>query len=146
MAHFTRRMSVAAVAVCLLGIAVANAADDAAKLPVIEVNDGAALKANIDKEVVLVGTCKQAAWSDTGKVLNVTFNGGEQTGVMVVAFAQSKKKLDEAFGGDIAKTLTGADLRVRGKLREYAGKSGQKARPEITITDGSQVTIVIKGK
>ena len=143
-AHVRRRslLAVAALACCCLAAADEPAADSV-KLPVVDVADKAALEANIEKDILLSGTCKSATWSDTGKVLNIDFKGAEETKVDAVAFSSTKKRLDAAFNGDVAKTITGAPLRIRGRLREYSGKTGAKGHAEITISDPSQITIVI---
>lgn len=143
MRTITQRTGLAFAALLLLTRAGVFAADDPSKLPVVDANDAAAIAANMDKDIFLRGSVTAATWSDTGKVMNVFFKGVERGGVRVVAFSQSRKRLDEAFNGDVAKTLIGANVRIRGRLREYAAKGTQKGYPEVTISDPSQITIVI---
>jgi DNA/RNA endonuclease YhcR with UshA esterase domain len=59
--------------------------------------------------------------------------------LQVAAFSRIKDQLDKAFSGDAAKTLTGAKVRIRGKVAPYKGK------PEIMISQTSQITILEPG-
>ena len=104
---------------------------------VVAASDKAALMANIDNTVIITGVCTQAVWSDSGKVMNIKFAGSEQSGFNAVVFDRVRKRLEEAFLGDVAKAWVGGTLRIRGELREYKGN------PELTIDDPSQVTVAV---
>ena len=117
----------------------ARAADDAPKT--LAASDTAAIAAAKDNEVVVQGKISSAEWSRTGKVCNITFENAP--GFMAVAFVKSRKKLDEAFGGDAAKQLTGATVKLSGKLGEYKGYDRKfKDAMQLIIKDTSQVTVV----
>src|SRR5207253_1848215 len=92
---------------------------------VIDPADKAAIEANMDKDVVVEGVVDTAAWSGSGKVMRVEFKGNQQSKLHAVLFASKKKDFDEAYSGDVAKTLTGARVRIKGKLEQY------QSRPEI---------------
>ena len=110
---------------------------------IIAVSDKAALDANKAKEVTVEGVVREAAWSGSGKVMNISFDGAEETKLAAVVFSKNKDRINQAFSGDAAKAWTGAKLRIRGTLRQYGGKVADRAgHPEITISDPSQVTVV----
>ena len=110
---------------------------------VIDVSDKAALEANKEKQVTVVGTCSGASWSSSGKVMNISFAGAEESRFGAVMFEKNKQKMDAAFGGDAAKAWTGAKLRIRGKLSTYGGKvAARLGETQIIINDSSQVTVV----
>ncbi len=110
---------------------------------VISATDTAALKAAIGQDVVVEGTIERAEWSRSGKVINIEFKGASADGFIAVAFDRIRKKLDESFNGDFAKTMTGATVRLRGKLEASGAKDPKFAnRPQLIISDPSQVTIV----
>lgn len=118
-------------------------AQEAPTSSIIAVSDKAALEANKEKDVVVEGVVSTAAWSSSGKVMNLHFEGTDETRFSAVVFEKNKDRIDKAFGGDATKAWTGAKVRIKGKLREYAGKTGdRKATPEITISDPGQVTVV----
>lgn len=135
------RVALLAAAAAIV-VAAAAIAQDAAS-GVIDVSDKASIDANMEKDVVVQGVCALAEWSKSGKVMNITFEKTDETRLTVVAFSRTKDRLDAAFGGDATKAFTGATIRVRGKLRAYGGKAeAMKGRPEVTITDPAQVTVV----
>ena len=106
---------------------------------IIDVADKAAIDASKGKEVVVEGVVDTAAWSGSGKVMRIEFKGNQQSKLHAVVFASKKKDFDEAYSGDVAKTLTGARVRVKGKLEDYQN------RPEIKISSTSQLTILEPG-
>lgn len=136
----------------VLTIAFHSRAEDPATAPtthpsIIQASDKATIDSVIaaakDEEVVVEGLCTDAAWSNSGKVMNLKFDGAEESRFCAVVFVKHREKIDESFGGDATKAWSGAKLRIKGKLREYAGKSSaMKGRPEITIAEASQVTVV----
>lgn len=110
---------------------------------VIAATDTAALKAAIGQDVLVEGTVDRAEWSRSGKVINIEFKGASADGFIAVAFDRIRKQLDESFNGDFAKTMTGATVRLRGKLEASGAKDPKFAnRPQLIINDPSQVTIV----
>lgn len=146
----TEKFRIASVfcAAAVLTIAVASRADDPTTAPtsqptIIQAGDKAAIEAAMDKDVIVEVVCTDAVWSNSGKVMNLTFAGAEETRLSAVVFVKNRDKIDEAFAGDATKAWTGAKLRIRGKLKTYAGKSSaMKGKPEIAITEASQVTVV----
>jgi hypothetical protein len=107
--------------------------------PVIAASDKAALDANDGKEVTVTGTIKKAAWSGTGKVMNVEF---ADSPLVAAVFEKNKAAIDRAFGGDAAKKWTGAKVKVSGKLAKYGGRiEALKGKPQIIIDKAEQVVI-----
>jgi DNA/RNA endonuclease YhcR with UshA esterase domain len=120
----------------------ASPSSDATKTEVVDVADTAAVKAMMGKDVILVGTVKVSEWSRSGRVMNIEFDDGE-TKLLVVLFERSRESFDKAFGGDVAKALKGAKVRVTGKLEEYGGRDEKmKGRPQVILNRASQLTIV----
>ena len=103
---------------------------------VIAANDKDALAANQDKETSVEGVVDKAEWSGTGKVMRITFKDAAESKFQSVIFVKNREKFDKAFDGDVAKALTGAKVRVKGKLTEYRGA------PEIALENVEQVTVV----
>lgn len=140
----TRRfLLVAAVCSLLAGSALVRAEDaPAAASGIVAVSDHDQIKANVDKEIVVEGKVEKAEWSRSGKVFNMTFEGVDENKFAVVYFERNKNKFDEALQGDAGKTLTGASVRIRGKVVAYKGKSENlKERLEMHLTDPTQITI-----
>jgi len=124
----------------LLALSIAVSADDDAPKN-LDASDTAAIAAAKDTEVIVQGKINSAEWSKSGKVCNITFENAP--GFMAVAFVKSRKKLDEAFGGDAAKQLAGATVKLSGKLGEYKGYDKKfKDAMQLIIKDTSQVTVV----
>lgn len=145
-----KNLRVAATLIGTLAFALAGATraqEPAASQPVsggvIAVGDKAALEANLNNDVIVEGKVSVAAWSNSGKVMNIQFEDATESRFGAVVFLKNKEKIDTAFGGDATKAWTGAKLRVKGKLSEYGGKSeAMKGSLQIIITDPAQVTIV----
>ena len=109
----------------------------------IDVSDKDAIAAAMGEEVIIEGTIQLAEWSRSGKVMNIEFNDASESRLLAVIFERHRADLDPAFGGDVAKTLTGAKVRIKGVLAPYGGRSeAWKGRPQIIITRGEQLTIV----
>ena len=123
----------------LLALAPLTAAQD---LPaVLRANDAAAIEAAKDASVIVVGKVTKAEWSRSGKVLNIEFEGA--TNFTAAEFERQKAKLDESFSGDFGKALTGAIVRLNGKIQPYGGHDQTlKNTLQLLITDSSQVTVV----
>lgn len=137
--------SLAAIALLLAGGASVRAEDPAATTTssIIQAGDKSAIDAAMNSEVTIEGVCSEAAWSNSGKVMNVQFKDADESKLMAVVFVKNREKIDQAFGGDATKAWTGAKLRIKGKLQSYGGRSeAMKGRPEMVITDASQVTVV----
>ena len=103
---------------------------------ILHPGDKDALAAAADKDVVIEGTIDKASWSSSGKVMKATFQDGADSKLSVIIFSSNKDKFDKAFNGDVAKTLTGAKVRLKGHLKDYKGT------PEIVLDNVDQVTIV----
>ncbi len=107
---------------------------------VIDVTDKAAIEAQNGKSVTVQGKITLAEWSKTGKVMNITFNNA--THFTAAAFERNRAKLDEGFSGDIAKAMTGANVKLTGKIQPYGGRSAAlKDSYQMIITGVNQVTI-----
>lgn len=105
---------------------------------VLDVKDAEGIqKALADgQEVSVQGAVKKADWSAKGTVLRIHFEGAETSKFHVVIFGKERDKFDAAFGGDVAKALAGAVIRVKGKVAEYRGD------PQIAVQDPAQITKV----
>lgn len=125
------------------GAALVHAADEAPAAPassqpssqpsVIQASDADAVKAAVNSETTVEGVIESAAWSSSGKVMNGKFKDSD---LRVAAFSRIKDKLDQAFSGDVAKTLTGAKVRIKGKVADFKG------HPEIMVNQTTQITIL----
>ncbi len=133
-----------AFAVVICGsLASVRAADEAPSAPassqpssapsVVQATDADAIKSATNSDVIVEGVIESAAWSSSGKVMNGKFKDSD---VRVAAFSRIKDKLDQAFSGDVAKTLTGAKVRIKGKLADFKG------HPEIMVNQTTQITIL----
>lgn len=134
------------VVLLFVAFAVARAQDSSSSdAPVVlDAADKAGLEANRGKVAFVTGKVKQAEWSKSGKVLNITFENAPS--FMAAAFEKNRKKLDEAFSGDLAKTLVGATVKLSGKLQVYGGYMEElKDSTQLIITTVNQVTIVEPG-
>ena len=111
---------------------------------VIDVTNKAAVAAAMNTDAIVEGVVERAGWSRSGKVMNIEFKGAE-SGLLAVVFERKRQQLDEAFAGDLAKALTGAKVRINGRIQPYGGRvESMKGRPQIIIEDGHQITIVEK--
>src|SRR4051812_49647377 len=81
-----------------------------------------AFEAVMGKLVVVQGTVLSASWSETGKVMNIEFRNAARSRFIAVIFERNRAKIDEGFNGDIATTLAGAKVRIRGMLEAYGGQ------------------------
>ena len=118
-------------------------AEDETTMVVIPATDTAALDAAVGKQVVVTGKVKSAEWSRSGKVMAIQFEGAPDGGFQAVLFEKNRKKMDEAYAGDVAKNLVGKQLHVRGRLQMYGGRlETKKGRPEVVISNDSQLTIM----
>lgn len=115
----------------------------AAQMVVLDATDTAGLRAAVGKMVVVDATVASAEWSKSGKVLVVRFEGVGPDGFQAVVFDRDRKRLDEAFTGDLAGMLPGKTVKLRGVLIEYAGRQqSQAGRPELILKNDSQITVV----
>ena len=132
-----------------IGAAQVRAADEAPAAPaapasrpssapsVLQVTDIDGIKAAMNQEATVEGVIDSAAWSSSGKVMVIKFKDTEFSGA---AFSRIKEQLDKAFSGDVAKTLTGAKVRLKGKIGEF------KEKPQIVISQTTQITILEPGE
>lgn len=105
---------------------------------VIKASDKAALEAAKDKEATVEGTVSAAAWSASGKVMNIRFEGAEESGFVAVVFQRERAAFDKVFDGDTAKTLAGAKVKVTGKVGTFRDK------PQIILNKPDQVKVEAK--
>ena len=137
-----RSFPILAAAVLLMCLVVRAGDDPTTQHTVIDANDKAAIAENMGREVVVVGTVSQAAWSASGKVMNIEFQGAEESRLLAVVFERNRRRMDEAFNGDLAKALTGAKVRLMGRLEEYGGRDERwKGRPQMILDRTGQITI-----
>ncbi len=104
--------------------------------PVLQAEDAQAIVAAMGQDVAIEGVIRSAAWSGTGKVMIIEFKGVGRKGIHCASFSAQRQILDAHFGDDAAATLTGATVRIRGKLSEH------NSRPQIIITDPRQIEIL----
>src|SRR4051812_10065404 len=109
---------------------------DAETPTLIQASDKDAITANMDKDVVIEGVIEKAEWSGSGKVMKADFKDAAASKLATVIFVKSREKFDAAYGGDVTKALTGAKVRVKGKLKDFKGS------PEIVLDQPNQITIV----
>jgi DNA/RNA endonuclease YhcR with UshA esterase domain len=110
----------------------------------IRVTDRGALEKALEQDVTVEGTVQKASWSRSGRVMNVVFKGADD-GFRVVVFQKDRAKMDEAFGGDAARALTGKNVEVRGRVERYEGEiSSIKGQVEIIVREVDQIRIVGK--
>lgn len=129
--------------VLITGTAVALLAEEppASQPALIEASDRAAVDAAMDQDVVIQGVVRSAEWSRTGRVMNIEFEGAED-GLLAVVFDRTREAMDAGFGGDLAKALTGARVRLRGRIQPYGGRvEAMQGRPQIILEFPSQITI-----
>ena len=116
-------------------------ADDNATSKTIDASDTAAVAAAKDSDSTILGKLEKVEWSKSGKVCNFVFENAP--GFMAVSFEKSKDKMNEAFGGDFAKQLTGATVKITGKVAEYGGHDEKfKDAMQIVIKQTNQLTVV----
>lgn len=135
-----RRHLVSVVAVlALVGVVHAEEAPKAEKPAaegtVIKASDKAALETAKDKQATVEGTVSDAAWSKSGKVMNIRFEGAEDSGFVAVVFQREKEAFDKAFDGDATKGLVGKKVKVTGKVGTFRDK------PQIILNKPDQVKV-----
>ena len=130
-------------ALLLLGLLLPTAlAREPSKLPVLQAGDAAGLKDHFGQTALVEGRVKSAEWSDSGKVMNITFDAAD-SGLLAVVFERTGKRFDEAFAGDFSKAVTGRRVRVKGEIQPYGGYDERlKGRPQTILNSPEQVTIL----
>lgn len=113
----------------------------------IDAADAAAVSSAMGEDVIVQGVVQSAQWNSGGTVMNIEFKGAQQSRLTAVVFQKQRKNFDAAFSGDVARTLAGAKVRIKGKLEMYAPQGGQsKGRPEIILDRADQITIMEPAK
>lgn len=114
-----------------------------ANLPVLSASDTEAILEHEGKHVFVEGKVERAAWSSSGKVMNIRFAGADpDDGFMAALFEKQRKNFDKAFGGDVTEALTGKTVRLEGVVSTYGGHiEALQDRPEIILNLTSQITI-----
>ena len=131
----TRTLAFAILTVLTLGLRLS--ADDATtQRAVIDASDKAAVDANMDKEVIVRAEVEAAEWSQTGKVMRIEFKDCGESKLLAVIFLKNREAMDKAFEGDIGKALTGAKVKIEGKIEDFKG------RPEIRLDRVTQITVI----
>ena len=135
-----KRHLVSVVAVlALVGVVRADEASKAEKPAaegaVIKASDKAALDAAKDKPATVEGTVSEATWSKSGKVMNIRFEGADESGFVAVVFQREKAAFDKAFDGDVAKGLAGKKVTVTGKVGVF------REKPQIILNKPEQVKV-----
>ncbi len=109
-------------------------AEESTKPPIIPADETLEIEKQMGKEIYVDGTIREAFWV-RGNVLMLTFRE-EKEGFIAVSFKKHREVLDEAFDGDIAKTLKGKSVRIKGVVEQY------NYRPQIVITDPQQIDVM----
>lgn len=133
-----KRTSLAVLALLGLTSIVFAEATSQPSAQVIDASDKAALEAAQNKDATVQGTVSEAAWSRTGKVMNIRFEGTGESGFVAVIFERSRDAFNKAFDGDVTKALPGAKVTVKGKVGTFRGS------PQIILSRPDQLTIVEK--
>ena len=111
-------------------------------VPMADAHDNARLLDLIGRRAIVTGTIQSAQWSDSGKVMNITFDGPD-TGLLAVVFERNKARFDKAFLGDFAKTVVGRRVRLTGQIETYGGYvESLKGRPQMVLDSPDAVTLV----
>ncbi|HTL27880.1 MAG TPA: hypothetical protein VL282_01605 [Tepidisphaeraceae bacterium] len=131
----------AAALVLIVGMNLRAADAPAASQPssapsILQATDMDGIKAAMNTDATVEGVISSAEWSQSGKVMNIKFKDSE---FRAAAFSRIKDQLDKAFNGDVAKTLTGAKVRLKGKIAEF------RNNPQIVISQTTQITILEPG-
>lgn len=127
----------------LVVCAIVRAQDPTSQPVLIDASDKSAITSAIGSDVVIQGVVSSAAWSRTGAVMNIEFTGTDRSGLLAVVFQRNRPAFDEAFVGDAAKTITGAKVRIKGRLEEYSGPlESLKGHPQMILTRPDQITVM----
>lgn len=128
---------------CLLALAAHAQLTPTTQPLLIDATNKRALESAMGREVTIQGTISTAAWSRSGAVMNIDFKGADESRFFAVVFQRSKADFDQAFNGDFSKTVTGAKVRLKGKLELYGGQQESfKGRPQLVLSRADQVTVV----
>jgi hypothetical protein len=110
---------------------------------VLQASDAEAIDTHLGIRVTVEGVVKSAAWSRSGKVCNIEFEGTDESKFFACLFERSKRKFDDAFGGDLATAIVGRKVRVRGLLDLYGGRDQSwMDRTQIILSNPGQLEIV----
>lgn len=113
----------------------------------IDVSDADAIKAAIGNQATVSGTVEKAAWSRTGKVMQISFEDAKKSKFGAVVFSKNKDALDKKFDGDAAKALTGGKVKITGKVTEFAPRNKPDDKhPQIVIDDVNQIELLAAEK
>jgi RecG-like helicase len=109
----------------------------------IDASNADAIKAAAGKKVVVIGTVEKASWARSGKVMRIVFKAtGDATPFEAVVFEKNKEAVDKKFNGDAAAALTGAMVRVSGKISTYSPKNNPDEKHlQIVVDDVKQIDL-----
>jgi hypothetical protein len=94
--------------------------------------------------VTVEGFVTQSKWNVSGKHMNIEFASPNPKRCLFCRISHKlRKELDAAYSGDVAAALSGARVRIHGKLIEYNGSWQDRAGcPQIDIEEPKDVMIV----
>lgn len=148
-----KALLVACAALALAGLAAAPASRPASSRPASEIlaSDEGALARSVDMDVTIEGDVIASTWSRSGKVLNVAFANADGktpspgTGLTAVIFSQNRAGFDAAFSGDVAKALSGAHVKITGKLVAYGGYDEKmKGSKQVVLRKPEQIVSITR--
>lgn len=113
------------------------------RIPIIDPGDIKTLRQHFGRAPVIVaGTVQSAEWSKSGKVMNIEFVGADGRGLLAVVFENRRRQFDEAWAGDLIKTIAGKRVRLYGQVNEYGGYDEVfRGRPQMILNSPEQVTL-----
>jgi serine/threonine protein kinase/tetratricopeptide (TPR) repeat protein/WD40 repeat protein len=101
------------------------------------------LLAEIGNDVVADGVVVDSLWAELNGQMNIEFAGGNVYSLVCTIPHRRRQAFDAAFGGDVANTLRGSEIRVHGKLGQYYGVNTDiKGCPQMQLDEPSQITII----
>ena len=100
----------------------------------LDITSHDAIEAAVDKNVYFTATVEKAAWTRSGKTLQIHFKDAPPD-FRGISYENYRKDLDKAFGGDAATNLEGKQVEVHGTLKRYTGSiDAWKGMTQVAIT------------
>jgi DNA/RNA endonuclease YhcR with UshA esterase domain len=107
---------------------------DAGQAQVLEASETDALRAAVGKTVSVHGTIGRVAWSPSGSVLFINFQGVDRSGFTAIVKKADKEAALTGFGED-GGDLQGKEVTITGPIILY------KEKPEIEIKKADQIKV-----